>query len=47
MKTVLGLFLSIIFTIFTGADFLLLYTITITALDVYEYWIEHTEDKRR
>ena len=45
MKTVIGLFISAIFTSYTGADFLLLYTVVITALDVYEYWIDLTDDK--
>ena len=45
MKTVIGLFLSAMFAKYTGADFLLLYTVTITALDTYEYWLELTDDK--
>lgn len=38
MRAVISLIVSIIFAIFTGTDFVILYTVTLTALDVYGYW---------
>ena len=44
MKVAIGLVLSALFAKYTSADFLLLYTITITALDIYKYRIELTDN---
>ncbi len=44
MKTVISLIVSIIFAQYTGADFTILYTVTLTALEVYGCWND-TDDK--
>lgn len=45
MKAVIGLCIATIFASYTGTDFLLLYTVIITALDAYECWLDLTDDK--
>lgn len=44
MKTVIGLIVSVVFARYTGLDFIALYTVTLTALEVYGYWND-TDDK--
>ena len=44
MKTVISLIVSVVFARYTGLDFITLYTVTLTALEVYGYWND-TDDK--
>lgn len=44
MKTVISLIVSVVFAKYTGIDFVMLYTVTMTAIDVYGYWND-TDDK--
>lgn len=45
MKTVISLIVSAVFANYTGIDFVMLYTATLTALEVYGYWNDITGDK--
>lgn len=45
MKTVISLIVASIFACYTGADFVTLYTVALTVLEVYDYWKNDTDDK--
>lgn len=44
MRTVISLIVSAVFAKYTSVDFIMLYTVALTALDVYGYWSD-TDDK--
>lgn len=44
MRTVISLIVSVVFASYTGLDFVMLYTVTLTAIEVYGYWND-TDDK--
>lgn len=45
MKTAISLIVSTIFAYYTGTDFVTLYTVALTVLDLYDFWKNDTDDE--
>lgn len=45
MKTVISLIVSALFAQYTGADFSMLFAVTLASIEVFDYLNDNTDDK--